>query len=1493
MRDNDSRRIIPHSVVMNAERGGHADTSGDWGADACRTVAHELTASLDLGAHRDVLVDIMVWIHTVAMDLGERVHAWTGRQYHRSPQHLLALLHSFSAIVREQHEQLEDQQRFRLMGLDKLQATVEQVEEMQSLLSTKRMRLEAANVEANDRLQRMVEQQQAAETKREASLALQAELQRQEAQMAEQRTSVLQELSEAEPALLDAQAAVSNIKKQHLSEVRSMTNPPAPVKLAMESVCILLGHRIDGWRSVQSLIRREDFISTVVHLDTAQIPHTLRERLQNEYLGRPEFNLESIQRASSACGPLARWVLAQVHYADILESVGPLRSQVDALEEEAHATKAKAAKADETVIQLEHSIAEYKREYAGLISETQALTNEMQAVEARVARSVRLLEGLSSERMRWSHGRDVFHTQMQTVAGDALLCAAVTAYAGFFDQACREALWRAWLTRLTTCDIPVRPTLSFADTLSTADERAAWQSMGLRTDALSIDNAVIMQRCTRVPLLIDPSGRATSFAAALYAEAQPAVTSFLDGGFAQVLERALRFGTPLIITDAEYLDPILMPVLNEEKRRTGGRTLVRVGTADVDWASSFRLILTTRYAGIVLAPHIFARVQVVNFTMTHKSLEAQSLARILHTERPDIEEQRVHLERMQSEFQRRLLRLEKGLLTALNEAQGHILDDDHVVSTLETLKSEADEVTHKVKTTDETIRAVHEATLAYVFLARACSALYFLLEHMHGLNAFYAFDMRLFECMLNHVFGEKMEASDEAQRRDVLYHRLFVTTFQWAAPALLHGDRLVFAVALAELYCRAGPFAGELDGADFDALLHGADTPTLRLAKLEQQTHPEAWQKWIEDAAPELADVPLAPLSNATANLVRHALLVHTYRPDRLAPALARLVHHIFGQALLDMPLLPLRDLAEQVPSDMPLAMCGVAGYDASAFVETCAATANIACAQVALGSPEAMSAADRAISSAARNGTWVLIKNAHLAPVWLAQLSSRLSSQSPQEQFRIFLTCELLPSVPQSFIRAARVVMHEPPAGFKAVVLSALQALDSREARDAPMERERVYFLVAVLHAIVLERSRHAPLGWSHAYEFYDTDLDAAYNVVDTCMAAAARSKRHLAPDDIPWPALRALLAQHIYGARLDTEADRHMLDALLAHLFIPAAFERDFVLAPDATQPLVAPEGLRRDHLRTWAQALPEPQPVQWVLLAPATERVTAAQHASRTLQDLQVLHQLAEREHDIVIEGTRQNEAAQDKCSELGTLAASYLAQLSNNAFTASPGQTDPLSRFWLREKSTAREIAHRVCQDLEAVSAVLTDSSPCTSAVASIMAVMQQGGVPSTWRTGSLPHGQSLRAWLDDLCARTKQAVQPTHERTDLGHLWAASAFLTATRQMTARKCGASLEQLELEWRLGEEVQDAWPIGPLWIDGAAWTADGLQLNDGAPSRVDKSTLVWTTASSPSESLLRVPVFLDAQRQHLLCHAKIPVARGTSLDLAILRAVAVRLT
>lgn len=65
--------------------------------------------------------------------------------------------------------------------------------------------------------------------------------------------------------------AVKSIKKQHLVEVRSMANPPAAVKLALESICLLLGESTTDWKQIRSIIMRENFIPIIVTFSAGEI----------------------------------------------------------------------------------------------------------------------------------------------------------------------------------------------------------------------------------------------------------------------------------------------------------------------------------------------------------------------------------------------------------------------------------------------------------------------------------------------------------------------------------------------------------------------------------------------------------------------------------------------------------------------------------------------------------------------------------------------------------------------------------------------------------------------------------------------------------------------------------------------------------------------------------------------------------------------------------------------------------------------------------------------------------------------------------------------------------------------------------------------------------------------------------------------------------------------------------------------------------------------
>lgn len=50
-----------------------------------------------------------------------------------------------------------------------------------------------------------------------------------------------------------------------------MANPPAAVKLALESICLLLGESTTDWKQIRSIIMRENFIPTIVNFSAEEI----------------------------------------------------------------------------------------------------------------------------------------------------------------------------------------------------------------------------------------------------------------------------------------------------------------------------------------------------------------------------------------------------------------------------------------------------------------------------------------------------------------------------------------------------------------------------------------------------------------------------------------------------------------------------------------------------------------------------------------------------------------------------------------------------------------------------------------------------------------------------------------------------------------------------------------------------------------------------------------------------------------------------------------------------------------------------------------------------------------------------------------------------------------------------------------------------------------------------------------------------------------------
>ncbi|ODH44999.1 dynein heavy chain, cytoplasmic [Paracoccidioides brasiliensis] len=1247
---------------------------GDWSDQALFQVGSELTQSVDLdkpnfiapdsipvayrglhlpASHRETVVNSMVYIHYSLQKFNQRLLKQQGRTTYLTPRHYLDFVAQYVKLFNEKREDLEEQQRHLNVGLEKLRDTVEKVSELRQSLAEKKRQLEQKDVEANEKLQRMVADQQEAERRKAASLEIQAALEKQEKEVARRKEIVLGDLARAEPAVLEAQKSVSNIKRQQLTEVRAMGSPPASVRLALESVCTLLGHKVDSWKTIQAIIRRDDFIASIVNYDNEkQMTRPLRNKMKSDYLTKDEFTFERVNHASKACGPLVKWVEAQVNYSEILDRVGPLRDEVEHLEQQALQTKAEAQAIENTINILESSIATYKIEYAGLISETQAIKTEMSRVQFKVDRSVRLLDSLSSERSRWEEGSKSFETQISTLVGNVLIAAAFLAYGGLYDQQFRKSMIDDWLYQLSQSGISFKPHNPITEFLSNADERLSWQDHSLPVDDLCTENAIILKRFNRYPLIIDPSGRVTEFLQKENKDRKLTVTSFLDDSFIKQLESALRFGNPILIQDAEYLDPILNHVLNKEYQKTGGRVLIQLGRQEIDFSPSFKLFLSTRDPSATFAPDICSRTTFVNFTVTQSSLQTQSLNEVLKFERPDVDERRTNLIKLQGEFKIHLRQLEKRLLQALNESRGNILDDDNVIETLETLKKEAGEISHKMVETEGVMTEVEHITLQYDIIARSCSAVFAVLEQLHHLNHFYQFSLHYFVNIFHTVLHQNKrlaQEKDHAARVNIILQDLFITAYQRTSFGLLQKDRITLAMLLAQ----ASPYTMDKGIIDtiLDTSVEGCDVSLDKnledtmMAKASQMSlfkstiasvTSEDWEKFLteefaENFVPTVWEEGTIPRDQQ----LRSLLLVKLFRIDRFVPTAERFVTEVFGRELFEGSG-DLKDVVEQVTATAPISLSSSPGFDASYKVDGLVERMRATCANIAMGSNEGLESADKAISNAAATGTWVLVKNVHLAPSWLQSLEKRLDSLKPHSNFRLFLSMESSPKIPVNLIRASRVLMYEQPAGVRANMKDSLSSLSLRASKP-PVEKARIYLLLSFIHAVVQERLRYAPnLGWKGFWEFNDSDYECSAFIIDTWVDLISQGRSNVAPQKFPWDLLRTLITE-TYGGKIDDSEDFQLLENLVNTIFTPAAFEDEHNLVPgvEGDECLKLPSGTNIRDFVQWVNRLPEREPPTYLGLPANAEKLLLVGYGKAVISNLAKVTTLLDEGEQLMVE------------------------------------------------------------------------------------------------------------------------------------------------------------------------------------------------------------------------------------------------------------------
>lgn len=1213
---------------------------GDWSSESLIQISQKLLGSVPIDksefeipvipsnelffsmrSFRDVIGHCIVTLHTK-------------ENFEKRSGSLIDFINSFVSVFGMKEMELQSGQRHLNSGLDKLKETVIKVKYLKEELTTKEQNLTMKEKEAREMLNKILEEQNEAERKQEASIHLQGALKRQNVKIDDHRKRVLEDLALAEPAVLEAQRGVKNIKKQHLTELRSMSTPPATVQMTLESVCILLGYDVSSWRDVQLIIRKDDFIFNIVNFDCErQVTLELRQYMEETYLSRPDYNFNSADRASKACGPLLQWVQAQVRYSIVLDQVGPLREDMLVLEEESRQNQARLLAIDDMITELQESIENYKNGYSELIRDTEKIKSEISEVQVKVQRSMKLVESLSEERIRWADSVKGYNDNYSCLPGDSLLVSAFLTYSSAVDHQERVEKFNSWKQLLSKHSISFNANLSFLDFTGSSARSLDWQHKGLTNDVLYYENVAIIEKTSKLPFIVDPLGQIVEFMKVHLQPKKLVVTSFLDDSFVKSLENTMRFGGAILIQDAEYFDPIISRLLNKDFEKVGGRRLIRLGNRNVDCSPDFKLYLHTRNPSIHITPFVRSRTTVIDFTLTESSIETQVLNMTLSHERPDVEQQRLDLVKLNGEYKDRLKSLESDLLSVLSESKGNLLDSEELVETLERLKVESGEIKQKVEETTDVMSKVDDILETYSPLAKNSSLMFSLLKKLKDIHAFYEFPLSAFMS----IFTETLTSSKESNgdRVETLIVDLYKEIFANISLSLLQRDKVLIAFVMGLLYLKEKEsFAFMkfvvsllksvvLEG-DFGHLIQEAFG--ILSVKIDSDELDKIFNGNVKAAA--VASELNINISSILPLL--DGVLSQRTKPSDIRDGFKSISQFLFTGFGQYTSKYDLKDVIFKNKGS-PIILASTSGFDPTYKVRNISRELNHEIKIVAMGSTEANKIAHVQMEEAAKKGGWLILQNVQTSSEWLELLQKKLDGVSLNEDFRLFLTCEVTSDIPTTLLRSSDVLVFQNAPGLKPLMVEYQKSFGTKWESGKPVEKRHIYFLLCWFHSILQERVRYVPIGFSKNYDFNDSDFDTAVFAIDKWFDKISGGRDNISPEDIQWCALQTLVGDIVYGGKVDDDSDSKYLHQLSNRIFRLESFEHDFNLinnevAQRLNISLNPPEGRSVDDYISWIYALPDVEPPSWIgleddadLLMKRKETFEICQNAAAILEDL----------------------------------------------------------------------------------------------------------------------------------------------------------------------------------------------------------------------------------------------------------------------------------
>lgn len=715
------------------------------------------------------------------------------RHFYVTPTSYLELLSTYEKVLKEKRVEVGHLRDRLSVGVDKLMSTEIAVNDLRASLTE----MEPQLIKTQGEVEVMIVQiskDKALAAKTKALVEIEeASASQKAADTKAIADSAQRDLDEAIPALAQAVQCLKDLKKSDIDEVKTFGKPTINVVRTLQACCIMFDYKPekvndpdnpgkkkdDYFKAAQKhlLVDAKKLLEDMTNYDKDNIaPHIIAQI--EPFYNDENFTPDIIAKSSAACKAICMWVLAMYKYHQVTLIVGPKKLQLAEAQISLDETMVILKAAQDTLQLAEEKIAALEASFDEANRKKEQLVFDVEQCRARLDRAVMLMSGLGGEKTRWTQNVKELSEGYNNLVGDALVSAGTISYLGAFTPEFRQTIVASWQLKLNELSLCHTPSCDLRSTLADPIAIRQWSICGLPQDSHSVENAIIMSKGRRYPLLIDPQGQANRYIKKMGKDLflnpnDIDIIKLSDKNFLRTLEMGVRHGKWILLENIlESLDAALEPLLLQQKFRQGGTEMIKIGDSFIPWNDSFRFFMTTKLANPHYPPEICVKVSLVNFAITFSGLEDQLLGVVVVEEMPEMEEKKNTLVLSNARMRKELQELEDLILNMLSNSTGNILDDHKLIETLATSKVKSTEISLKVSEAEVTEKLIDESRNEYRSVAFRGAILYFCIADLGTVDPMYQYSLEWFRNLFVQAI-RGAEKSPETSLRLILLNNYF------------------------------------------------------------------------------------------------------------------------------------------------------------------------------------------------------------------------------------------------------------------------------------------------------------------------------------------------------------------------------------------------------------------------------------------------------------------------------------------------------------------------------------------------------------------------------------------------------------------------------------------------------------------------------------------------------------------------------------------------